>query len=519
MEPTFSIVDKLRLQGFDPCNIMLFGTGAFNNKARDQDYMVFDDSNNQQKTMDRMGRINLVYKCLKSTEFGGERKTVELYNGIVNNQSTDVCVVSDLALWLKWSCNATRPHGGINVVSRDVQVESYYHMAKSTESTPIESIKAIVGIVIMALMFVEQTQFYKMCLGMVDHICETRQEMWKFKMALQNNMEFTAQLAKKQVTLTSDVNQHKLLLNDCKSQLEHVSLQNTSLKSEVTSLRKTLSDLHTRMDTTNRRLEEVETLKSRVSELERINKGLKSKLSNEDDNLATVQSTALNVEVENTKLRKALDEKIQTINKLSEESSSLNTQLTGLRGINKQYELALKHPSNIRDTIIRQFIADAVSIYEFETPIGLDGDRLKLPSTLGDYFQLAFMSQSTDNIMVFSCSRAGFGFAFNMDRSCPCCQMIMVLDIDHSLHVCLSEEIPVVKGMFMKPIEPLKKIAQLATSHPLHSYSYSETNSITTEAVMGMPKVLSIIFQRLCRLNENSMKLATTLLRVDDSLF
>jgi hypothetical protein len=94
--------------------------------------------------------------------------------------------------------------------------------------------------------------------------------------------------------------------------------------------------------------------------------------------------------------------------------------------------------------------------------------------------------------------------------------MVMVLLKDQQLHVCLSDEIPVEQGMFCKPTEPLVKTAELAASHPMCSLRKLNT---TMEAIMGLPKVLSIILQRLCRLNEKSMELAKQILNIDDSLF
>lgn len=566
----YSFVDQLRLQGVMPRNILLFGAAAFDANARDVDYMVFDEQNDSHSMMEKMAQLNLKFKCLKSSEFAGTVASVELFGGKHEDKDVDVCVVNDPVLWTKWCCNSTQGKGSINVVSKEIQAESYYHMAKSAESTPIELVKAASGLIVMALLFVEQTRFYKACVGMVDDICQQRAELTKFKMALEKNMVFTGMLV-------SEVNNQKLLTKDCQTQLEIVFKQNGVLTSEINYLRETLTRVNESQERSNIDIQE---LKENVASLQRelqacrdkiqttgaINTSLrtqlrlkeqeiaslmavqketstknvaiynstitslnqrsdslnatiddlKKKLAQQDNDMATLSSSKENTDAENQKLKDCLDDKNRDLIKLTEEFATLNTHLTGLKAINMQYELALKHPSSIMDTVVKQFISDTSDGHDFEEPIGLDGNLLRLTSNLSSYFHLAFITQSTDNIMVFTCINAGFGFAFNMDRSNPCCQMVMVLHKDQHLHVCLSEEIAVEPGMFCKPIEPLVKIAELASSHPLCSHKKLHTS---IEAVLGLPKVLSIILQRLCRLNEKSMELAKQILVVDDSLF
>lgn len=574
-----SFVDQLKLQGVFPQHILLFGAAAFDDAARDVDYMVYDDQNDSNEMMTKMNNLDMKFKCLKSSDFAGTMSSVELYSGSHNNKSVDVCVVNDPILWTKWCFNATLGKEFINVVSKDVQIQSYYHMAKSVESTPIELIKATSGLIVMALLFVDQSRFYKTCVGMVNDLCFQREELSKFKKALENNMVFTDSLLQNQVSLVSEVNQQKQLTSDCQKQLETVFRENGLLHVEISDLKEALAHVKSQQNKTNADMkslrenivslqrelsinrqnidsavsenqalrEQLQNKESEIRSLEQLNEEtssknvanstlenkiasltrksetlnatineLKQKLVSKDNDMMTITCTFENKDSEIDRLKAVLDEKNKDLVRLTGQYGTLNSQLTGLKTINMQYELALKHPSSVMDTVMKQFISDTIQGHDFDEPIGLDGNLLRLSSDLSGYFHLAFITHSTDNITVFTCVNAGFGFAFNLDRSSPCCQMIMVFNKDQHLHVCLSDEIPVERGMFNKPIDPLVRVAKLASSHPLNDFEITKTS---LEAVMNMPRVLSIILQRLCCLNEKSLELAKKILNIDDSFF
>jgi len=543
--PQYSTTERLVLSGIPSPNIMRFGTSAFNPNVRDQDFMVFDEANDPSAIMQKMQTMNMRHKGLKSTDFlgGNSVSTIELFSGEGN---VDVCVVQDQSLWDKWILNSTNNTDGSRMVSKEIQAESYYHMVKSTTTSPLEVIKALSGLVVMALLFVEHIQYYKMCLGMIKALNETRNEVTKFRVALEMNMQCMARIASNQITLTNTVSANQNILQDCRLQLENVTTENTSLRTEIKHLRTTMDGLRAQVDRvetlekqTRSKVEQlveknndlqkqlasaindVEKSNKRATDLERDSQLLKQQLKsdsnkdqyikNQQEELDLLKSQTTNSGEENAWLRSLIDKKTQQLAEKNEEVKTMTSTYMAMKEMNRQYEQCIKdqRPSAVMNTVIRQFVSDLSPCIDFTEELSLVNGVLNLPMSMGSYFQLAFLHQSTDNLIVYACTRAAFGFAFNMDRTDPTCQMVMVVDLDHIMHICISDEIHVVPGVFEKEMDPLKEFAQVAPAHPLDC----NTLISTITPLKGIDKVLSIIFQRLCSLDSLSMQLSNHLLR------
>ncbi len=525
-------------------NVMLFGTAVYFSEARDNDYMVYFGNMSQQNIDNTMIALGLHCVLMKSTNFSGSPSTVEIYKGECKGVDVDVCAVRDSALWAAWTCGCTVDSDSTcKVVAKEVQARSYAYMAKREDSTPMEVIKAVSGLMVMSLIFVEDQTSYRMCVDMLVDVGNHRQDCFKFITAIQTNERFIRGLCAQIVKLEEDAVTAKLILEDCSEQLKQLKNQEKkwviiteNMKSEIVELKQAVLDA---TDANKKHAFALNTQAQKLIKLEELNNQLIIKASETTTNMSVTSKKIQKLQLMNESLQKKISgvledkamedesqktnmkmvaahkktiEKLEvesrkTIGKLETEIKRMKSELMGCRGtIDTQKTIIRSQPSTGMLCAIKQMVSNevndcnekAVEFMEDLHEISSNSAEkvFELPVHLNQYFRRAFICQSIYQSMsrTNSTNTFSYGFAFNKDRCEPQLQMVCTRKTETQLLVYLSNLENLVPGMFDSALN-----LKLWTILDITSKQFDEVYHITKpgEVLKHMRFTLMIIVQKM----------------------